>query len=204
MKTTAASSRPFWNTARSIFLQSVVILAGATVLTAAEPAPAPPAAPAEKNATPIITSDETVKKNLVELDRLLDTPGSKLEEILRKNMDRIEEETVLKNIPELELVMKEQPWIVPTLKSERHFLLHRYIARRARSPLLRPDVIALDKFLAEHPDIRRPLNRDPSQIVDANFLIAHPSLADFFGQHPVLSTALLIPQGGRRPATKTK
>jgi hypothetical protein len=189
----------------SLLLQTVALFAAVNTLHGAEPAPAAPAAgsSASKVPTPIITSDETVKKNLVDLDHLLDAPGSKLEEILRKNMERIETETAPK-IPELELVMKEQPWILPTLKTERHFLLHRYLARRAGGPLLRPDVIALDKFLGENAEIRTALNRDPSQIVQSDFLVAHPKLAEFFGQHPSLSTVLLIPQGGRRGPPKSK
>ena len=208
MKTTPLSSAPgspsrrFGSACRSFLLPAGALLAALT-LSAADPAPAPGTPPA-KVPTPVISSDETVKKNLAELDRLLDIPGSKLEEILLKNMERIEEESAQKNIPELEMVMKEQPWIVPTLRAERHFLLNRYIARRARGPLLRPDVVALDKFLAEHRDIRRALNRNPSQIVESDFLIANPSLADFFTQHPNLSTVLLIPQPPRRPAPKAK
>ena len=198
----SAISRPLRNplfTLTSTLLQAVAVFAAVT-LSAAESAPA--TAPT-KVTTPIISSDETVRKNLAELDRLLDMPDSKLDEILRKNIDQIVEGSAPKNIPELEVVLKAQPWIVPALKAERHFLLHRYVARRARGPLLRPDVIALDKFLAEHLDIRRALNRDPSQIVESKFLTANPSLADFFGQHPSLSTVLLVPQS-RRPDPKSK
>jgi hypothetical protein len=62
---------------------------------------------------------------------------------------------------------------------------------------MRPDVIALDEFLALHRDIRKDLERDPSKILEDNFLIANPSLADFFGQHPSLSSILLERRGDR-------
>jgi PAS domain-containing protein len=178
----------------SVLLQGVLtVVAPVTALSAAEAVPA----------TPIISTDATVQKHLAELDRLLDASGAKLEEALRKNIERIETENLDKNPPELEVAFKEQPWIVPTLKAERHFLLHRYIARRARGPLLRPDVVALDKFLSEHADIRRALNKEPALIVDGKFLLANPGLAEFFGQHPSLSTVLLDPQD-RRSGPKGK
>lgn len=204
--TVPAPARRFRLPPRSLLIPTVALFAFTTTLPAAEPSSSPAAAPtasAGKIETPIISSDEAVKKSLVELDRLLDAPGSKLEELLRKNMDRIEEDAALKSMPELEVALKNQPGVLPALRTERQFLLNRYLARRARGPLLRPDVIALNKFLSENLDIRRALNRDPSQIVEGNFLMAHPNLAEFFGEHPSLSTVLLIPQqpagrGGRR------
>jgi hypothetical protein len=164
---------------------------GAT-LAAAEPTP--PAAP--KVAVPIVSSDEAVKKELMELDRVLDA-NPKFEEILRKNIDQLEQEAFRKNNPDIDVLIKQQPGIVLALKVERHFLIHRYVARRARGPLLRPDVLALDKFLTGHRDIRAALDNEPAQIVNANFLIAHPSLGEFFDQHPSLSTILLEKQGSQ-------
>lgn len=81
--------------------------------------------------------------------------------------------------------------MVKALKVERHFLIHRYEVRLARGPVLRPDIVALDKFLSAYADIRNALDKDPTQIVQGKFLIAHASLAEFFTQHPSLSTVLL-------------
>jgi hypothetical protein len=148
----------------------------------------PPAT--DKVAVAIVSTDETVRKELLELDqRLLANP--KLEEALSNNLDRLTEASFLKNNPDVATLVKQQPGAVPALKAERHFLIHRYIARRARGPLLRPDVVALDKFLSAHLEIRKALDSEPSQIVEAKFLIAHPSLGGFFDEHPSLSSVLL-------------
>ena len=171
----------------------VALISVVATLNAAEVTPSV----APRSATPIISSDTAVQKNLVALDRLLDTANPKLEETLRKNIDQLDAEGFRKTNPEIDVVLKEQPWIVPTLRMERHFLIHRYVAHRARGPLLRPDIVALDNFLSTHREIGRALDNDPSQIVEAGFLMAHPSLGKFFDQHPDLSTVLLEKQAAR-------
>ena len=59
---------------------------------------------------------------------------------------------------------------------------------------MRPDILALDEFLSAHHDIRRALDNEPAQILEANFLMTHPGLGEFFDQHPNLSTVLLAKQ----------
>jgi len=163
----------------------------AFVFAAATVGAAEPVAPAEpKIAAVILSPDEAVQKELEELDRLL-VVNPKFEEILRANIDRLEAEAFRKAFPDVDVLLTQKPGLVPALKMERHFLIHRYVLRRARGPLLRPDVLAFDKFLTVHADIRRELDRDPAQILDGKFLVAHPSLAEFFDQHPGLSTVLL-------------
>ena len=173
----------------AFFLAAIALVSAAVTVGAAEPA-----APAEpKIAAVILSPDEAVQKELEELDRIL-IVNPKFEEILRANIDRIEAEEFRKTFPDVDALLTQKPGLVPALKVERHFLIHRYVLRRARGPLLRPDVLALDKFLTAHADIRRELDRDPAQILDGKFLIAHPGLAEFFDQHPGLSTVLLEKQ----------
>jgi hypothetical protein len=179
----------------SSLLTALLLISAIARLGAAD---SPPSA-TTKVATPIVSSDETVQKNLANLDRLLDESlNSKLEESLRKNIEQLEAKEFLQTNPDVALLIKQQPGVVPALKVERHFLIRRYLAHRARGPLLRPDVVALDKFLVAHPDIRKALENDPSQIVESKFLIAHPAVGDFFEQHPSLSSVLLE----KRPSNK--
>lgn len=180
--------------AKPVFFGALITLVSAVAtLNAAEVTP--PVAP--RSATPIITSDEAVQKNLVALDRLLDVSNPKLEETLRKNIDQLDAGEFRKTNPEIDVVLTEQPWIVSALKVERHFLIHRYVAHRARGPLLRPDIVAFDNFLSAHREIGRALDNDPAQILEASFLVTHPSLGKFFDQHPNLSTVLLEKQQAR-------
>jgi len=176
---------------------AAVALALAVTLAVAEPTP-----PASQTiATPIVSSDKAVQKTLADFDRLLDASNPKIEEIFRQNASHLEEAEFRKSNPEIDVMLKQQPEIVPALRVERHFLLHRYIAHRAHGPLLRADVVALDEFLAAHPDIRQALNHHPSQILESGFLIANPSLGEFFDQHPSLSTILLetpVTRSGRK------
>jgi hypothetical protein len=171
-------------------LAAIAMVSSAMAIRAvAQPTPAS----GPQISVPIVSTDETVKKTLLELDRILDE-NPMFEEVLRNNIDRLNEEEFRKSNPEIDLLLQQKPEIVPALKVERHFLIHRYIVRRARGPLLRPDIVALDEFLAAHTDIRRVLDRDPSQIVEESFLDAHPSLGEFFTGHPDLSTILLEKQ----------
>lgn len=172
-----------------------VIALASTAATLATAEPTPPAAP--EVTVPIVSSDEAVQKELRELDRLLDTSNLKVEETLRQNIDRLGDEKFRQSHPDIDVLLKQRPGIVPALKSERHFLIHRYVAHRARGPLLRADVVALDEFLDAHPEIRQALDREPSQILEPDFLMAHPSLGRFFDQHPSLGTILLKPKGAR-------
>jgi len=134
---------------------------------------------------PFVTSDVAVQKALIDLDRTLES-NAKLDQILRSNIDRLSDEDFRTNNPEVATLLTQKPEIVDALRIERHFLIHRYIAHIAR-----------DEFLALHRDIRKDLERDPSKILEDNFLIANPSLADFFGQHPSLSSILLERRGDR-------
>ena len=68
-------------------------------------APILPAAP--KAVVPIISSDATVIKELLELDRVLDANPA-FEEVLRKNIDRLEEESLRKNSPDIDVLIKRQ------------------------------------------------------------------------------------------------
>jgi hypothetical protein len=179
----------FLSPARPAFLRIALALISAMAAHAAAESPPPAAAP--KVATPIVSSDAVVQKNLAELDRVLDTSNAKFEETLRQNIERLEDTDFRQGHPEIDVVLREQPGIVPALKVERHFLIHRYVVRHARGPLLRPDIVALDEFLGLHPDIRKELDQEPSQLMASKFLVAHPSLGEFLVQHPALSTVLL-------------
>ena len=81
------------------------------------------------------------------------------------------------------------------------------IARLARSRPTRNDVMALNEFLNAHPDILKAVAKRPGQLVNADFLIAHPALGQFFETHPALSSVLLQraerkEKGKATPATK--
>jgi hypothetical protein len=165
-------------------------------LTAAEPSAVE---------VPIISVDAGVQQDLQNLDRLLVTNPA-LEEKLRANVDQLTQEKFRVENPDIDALLKQQPGLTKALKSERHFFIHRYVARLANNQGVRKDAIALDDFLTAHPEIAKPLARKPSQIVDADFLIAHPALATFCETHPALSSVLLEraakPKSGKVPAKK--
>ena len=148
---------------------------------------------------PIVSSDEAVQGELLKLDRLLET-NPKLEETLRTNMDHLTQDTFRAQNPEVDALLKRQPGLVSALKTEQHFFVHRYLARVGRSKVTRSDVIALDEFLTAHADIAKELRKKPGQIVNADFLIAHPALAKFFETHPALSSVLLK-QSDKKPGS---
>ncbi len=175
--------------AKPAFFRVLLAFASAVVTLAGAESTSPP--PPPKVATPVISSDAAVQKNLGDLDQILDASNAKFEEALRQNIDRLEDAEFRQGNPEIDVALKQQPGIIPALRVERHFLIHRYVVRHARGPLLRPDILALDEFLNAHPDIRTALNKEPSQLMASKFLIAHPSLGDFFEHHPGLSTVLL-------------
>ncbi len=139
---------------------------------------------------PIVSMDAAVQKELVNLDRLLDA-NPKLEETLRTNVDQLTQETFRAQNPDVDALLKRQPGLVGALKTERHFFIHRQVARLAQAKVTRKEAVALDEFLSAHPDIAKELRKKPTQIVEGSFLIAHPALAKFLESHPALSSVLL-------------
>jgi hypothetical protein len=161
-------------------------------------------APASKIEVPIISQDAAIQRDLLSLDQHLET-NPKLEETLRNNLDQIIQESMQERFraqnPDVDALLKRQPTLVQALKAERHFFIHRYIARLARAKVTRKDAVALDEFLSGHPDIAKALARRPGQIVESDFLIAHPQLAQFFETHPALSSVILE-RNDKKPSGK--
>ena len=180
MNTSVARGSYFWS---HVF---VALLAPFTLLSASFGADAG----TDTTAQVIISTDETVQRELLDLDRLLDT-NPKLEETLRTNMDRLNDETFRKQNPEVDALIKRKPGVVRALRAEQHFFVLRAVGRLAQGKLLRKDIVDLDKFLAKERDILMALRKHPNQIVQSDFLIAHPPLAKFMEEHPSLSTVLL-------------
>ena len=194
--TMTASSRSALPFRSAALAATFMMLAGVAPGFAAESA-----ATDEKAPVPIVSTDEAVQKELLSLDRILET-NPKLEETLRNNLDHLTDQTFREKNPEVDALLKRQPGLVPALRQERHFFIHRFVARLGRSRVTRNDVIALDAFLTAHPDISAAIEKKPSQIVNQDFLIAHPQLADFFEKHPALSSVLLQRAEKRQQNTK--
>jgi hypothetical protein len=160
-------------------------LAASLPIVAADSSSSPPA-----TEIAIVSKDEAVQSELLKLDRLLET-NPKLEEALRTNLDQLTQATFRAKNPEVDALLKRQPGLVRALNTERHFFVHRWVARIAPGRVTRKDVVALDEFLSAHPDIAKALHRQPTQLVEGQFLIEHPPLAKFFEAHPALSSVLL-------------
>jgi hypothetical protein len=175
----------------------LILLSPSMSMIAAEPA-----ATANSAAPIILSTDEMVKVELLNLDKVLESNPA-LEEKLRVDIDQILDAKYRANNPDVDTLLKNRPAVVPALTKERRFLLHRAVVRMAHAPVVRRDIVQLDEFLDAHADIQRALVKRPRQIVDANFLVAHPTLAQFFDQHPSLSTALLE-SAEKRAANKAK
>jgi hypothetical protein len=178
----AARSAGLWSNIVLALLAPVAVLCTSF---AAEPAPDDAI-----SSLPVISADETVQKELLNLDRLLET-NPKLEETLRTNRDHLSDENFQKQNPEVAALIKKNPGIVRALRTERHFFVLRAVGRLARGKLLRKDMVDLDKYLDTHEAVREALVKRPNQIVQSDFLIAHASLAKFMEDHPSLSTVLL-------------
>jgi hypothetical protein len=172
---------------RPSFVSPRWLLAGVALALAVAPVRAAETAPVE---VPILSTDETVKKELLDLDKLL-ASNPALEEKLRANVDRLTEATFRAENPDIDNLLKVRPNLGRALKSEQHFFITRALARNAKAPMLRKDVAEFDKFLARNADVRKALQKSPRQIMQPDFLIAHPALARFLEAHPALSSVLL-------------
>jgi len=139
---------------------------------------------------PILSTDEKIQAELTSLNQFLDT-NPQVEETLRANVDKATDAAFLKLNPTWDQHLKLQPDTIRALRAERGFLLHRALARMARKPLFREEVVQFDAFLDKSPAIRQQLERTPRLIRDGAFLAANPALADFLDAHAALSTALL-------------
>jgi hypothetical protein len=172
----------------SLPLRAAFFAAVAALLPAVAPVSGAETTPATD--VPIISLDEKVQKDLANLDRLLAT-DPKLEEKLRANIEQLSQEKFLAENPDIGALVKKQPGLPKALKTERHYFIHRQVARLAANKVTRKDALALDEFLTAHPEISQALLKKPNLIVDASFLIANPSLAKFLESHPSLSSVLL-------------
>lgn len=166
---------------------SVIALASLTWAARAESTATEPA----KLPVPILTTDEKIQAELDSLNQFLDT-NPQVEETLRANVDKATDAAFLKLNPEWDQHLKLRPETIRALRVERGFLLHRALARMARTPLLRDEVAQFDGFLDKNPVILQQLYRSPRLIRDGAFLTANPALAEFLDVHSALSTALLI------------
>ena len=176
---------------RNIYLTaSLIALASLTWATRAESTATEPV----KLPVPILTTDEKIQVELNSLNQFLDT-NPQVEETLRANVDKATDAAFLKVNPAWDQHLKLRPDTIRALRVERGFLLHRALARMARTPLLRDEVAQFDAFLGKNPAILRSLERNPRLISDGEFLTDNPSLAEFLDFHAALGTALL----GRPP-----
>jgi hypothetical protein len=147
--------------------------------TATEPAKLP---------VPILTTDEKIQADLNSLNQFLDT-NPQVEDTLRANVDKATDAAFLKLNPAWDQHLKLRPDTIEALRVERGFLLHRALARMARTPLMRDEVAQFDAFLDKNPAILRSLERNPRLIRDGAFLTDNHALADFLDTHSALSTA---------------
>jgi hypothetical protein len=166
---------------------SLIALASLTWAARAESTATEPA----KLPVPILTTDEKIQAELDSLNQFLDT-NPQVEETLRANVDKATDAAFLKLNPAWDQHLKLRPETIRALRVERGFLLHRALARMARTPLLRDEVAQFDAFLGKNPNVLRSLERNPGLIRDGDFLAANPALADFLDVHSALSTALMI------------
>lgn len=151
-------------------------------------APTATAAALAATPTPVLSTDAAVRQELLQLDAFLDANANlALESALRQNSTRIAEAATLPDSPSWNRFVNGRPALRSALSSEPRFLLHRSLARMTgRLPLEQNNLRLLGKFLDAHPAIERSLEANPALLVDQDFLILHPSLATFFGQHPDL------------------
>jgi hypothetical protein len=183
-------------------IASLIALASLTWAARAESTATEPA----KLPVPILTTDEKIQAELDGLNQFLDT-NPQVEETLRANVDKATDAAFLKLNPAWDQHLKLRPETIRALRVERGFLLHRALARMARTPLLRDEVVQFDAFLGKNPNVLRSLERNPGLIRDGDFLTANAALADFLDVHSALSTALMIrlpmapgARRGERPA----
>jgi hypothetical protein len=178
-----------------------VLFTGALVAVALPgwSADTPPASPdAGAFAVPIISTDEIVQKELRDLDKFFDI-NPQVEETLRSNLAQMEQADFRAKNPAWDQLLRKRPAAARALRAEKRFLLHRAIARLARTPLGRAEIVAFDAFLDKNPAIASELEKKPAQVRDPIYLAAHPALGDFLQKHPALSTLLLDPKGGKAP-----
>jgi hypothetical protein len=185
---------------RPLFTARRWLVAGAVLALAAAPLRAAESAPAE---LPILSTDDVVKKELLDLDKLL-ASNPALEEKLRANVDRLTEDTFRAENPDIDNLLKVRPNLGRALKSEQNFFITRALARNAKAPMLKKDVAEFDKFLVRNPDVRKALQKSPRQIMQPDFLIAHPALAKFLEEHPALSSVLLQRSDGKKGDGKSE
>jgi len=62
--------------------------------------------------------------------------------------------------------------------------------RSGRRPLDRDQLVRLDRFLDDHPEVAHDLRSNPWIVNDRRYLAEHPGFRDFLGDHPIIRQEL--------------
>jgi hypothetical protein len=123
---------------------------------------------------------------------------------LRKNPSQIRNEEFVENHPQLQAFLKDHPEMREEFTENPGLFMHREgqfedskrdrdgapQANAGNPDLKGYQVATFDRFLDQHSDVAKELQKDPSQIRNEEFLENHPQLQTFLKDHPEMREEL--------------
>jgi hypothetical protein len=146
----------------------------------------------DRNRSPRGDEDIT-HREVMNMDTFLDQHPD-LAEQLHKNPSLINNEEFIENHPDLQKYLQQHPEAREELRENPNAFMRqeqRYDRREDRNQNPRGDedithreVMNMDQFLDQHPEIAEQLRKNPSLVNNQDFIKNHPALQDYLKMHP--------------------
>jgi hypothetical protein len=135
--------------------------------------------------------DDLVRWQLANFDQFLDN-HPEVSEQLRKNPSLVDDKQFVENHPALQQYLQQHPEIRADIQNP-SAVMHqeeRYerTADRDRNGITREEVVTMDRFLDQHPEVAEQLQKNPKLIDDQKWVANHPELQQFMAEHPKVRT----------------
>lgn len=173
----------------------------ATLALGAVVAVAPASAQSQYTARQDQDADLT-RQQLAVFDNFLDSHPEVSEQI-RKDPSLVNNEEFVESHPALQSYLQNHPEVKEDLAQNPNAVMHqenRYDRRedqdrdrdrdrdqdrdRDRNDVTRGELVNMDRFMDNHPEIAEQLKKDPSLVDNKQFVSSHPALQEFLANHP--------------------
>jgi hypothetical protein len=153
-----------------------------TVTPQAQAPPTPP----DTATTP--GPDDVTQRELANFDTFLDS-HPEISEQLRKDPSLVDNRQFVESHAALQQYLADHPGAREAFKSHPEAFMHdenRFDRREGQGPLgiTRAQLVDMDEFMRDHPEITEQLRKDPSLIDNKQFVESHAALQQFLADHP--------------------
>jgi|HubBroStandDraft_1064217.scaffolds.fasta_scaffold00006_114 hypothetical protein len=130
---------------------------------------------------------DVTRRELAATNQFLDQ-HPEIAEQLRKDPGLIDNKQFVDNHPPLQQFLADHPGVREQFKQHPEAFMHdeeRFDRRDGDRPdITRTELVNMDRFMENHPEIAEQLRKDPSLVDNKHFEESHPALQQFLADHP--------------------